>query len=176
MFYKKYQLYEEQLEIMIPSELKFVTGNNTDGGVNKKLGDSLLSNYNWITNNRKVTINVMRGGNNVNDDNLTMRLQSYFSNFQNSVSDFECVCINKKHINGKWYGEIQHTSDMMGYRFFNDFILGEFQESEIIVTQQCFQPEKKLYSPVFENVFNSIRVKSLKNEDLYMEKGQEYDS
>ena len=65
---------------------------------------------------------------------------------------------------------------MMGYRFFNDFILGEFQGSEIIVTQQCFEPEKKLYSPVFENVFNSIRVKSLKNEDLYMEKGQEYDS
>ena len=102
----------------------------------------------------------MRGGNNVDDDNLTMRLQSYFSGFQHNVSDFECVCINKKNVNGNWYGEIQYISDMLGYRFFNDFIVGEFQGSEIIITQQCFEPEKKMYTPVFENVFNSIKIKA----------------
>ena len=66
---------------------------------------------------------------------------------------------------GYEYGELQYSSQMMGYEFFTIFILGSYEGREIILTQQCMESDKKKWMPIFMNISESLRVKRKKKEE-----------
>ena len=158
MLYKKYVLYKEGMEIMVPSHLHMLTQENHIAGKEARMGDRMLSNYNWISDDRRVVINVTSGGNELTKENLLLRLQDYYTGFQNNVVEFACLKVTKRWINGYDYGELQYRSEMMGYAFFNIFILGVYEGKEIILTLQCMERDQKAWLPIFMNVSDSLRI------------------
>lgn len=160
MLYKKYQMYGDSIEIMVPSHL---TLNNS----------FLQSHYNWMSNDRRVVVNVAKGGCNLDEESLLLRLDEYYRGFCKDVNDFECLAIKKRRINGRSYGEIRYSSEMTGYRFYNIFMLGYFEGTEIVLTLQCMYADIKTHERIFENISDSIRILRKKK----IETGEkEYDS
>lgn len=163
MLYRKYPLYKEGMEIMIPSHLYMLTEENHTSGQAVRMGDTFVSNYNWLTDDRRVVINVT-GGNELLQDSLLQRLQEYYDRFKAQVNEFDCQKVTRRRINGHDYGELQYSSQMMGYEFFTIFILGSYEGREIILTQQCMERDKKIWMPIFMNVSESLRIKRRKKE------------
>lgn len=165
MLYRKYPLYKEGMEIMIPSHLHMLTEEKHISGQSVRMGDTFVSNYNWLSDDRRVVINVTVGGNEITQDNLLLRLQEYYDGFKAQVTEFEALKVIRRRINGYDYGELQYRSEMMGYAFFTIFILGSFEGKELILTQQCMERDKKKWMPVFMNISESLRMKRRKKEE-----------
>lgn len=163
MLYRKYPLYKEGMEIMIPSHLHMLTEENHTSGQAVRMGDTFVSNYNWLSDDRRVVINVT-GGNEMAQDSLLQRLQEYYDHFKTQVNEFDCQKVTRRRINGHDYGELQYSSQMMGYEFFTIFILGSYEGREIILTQQCMERDKKTWMPIFTNISESLRIKRRKQE------------
>lgn len=152
MLYKKYRIFNDGMEIMIPSHLI--------------LADSFFPlQHGWMTENRRVIINAARGMADLTEENLSLRLNEYYKKFSRDISDFECEHIRKRRINGQIYGEIRYLSQMTGYRFFNIFLLGAYEGREFIVTIQCIDNEAKANMHIFENISDSLRVLRKRKED-----------
>lgn len=164
MLYRQYPLYKGGMEIMIPSHLHMLTKENHTSGQKARMGDTFISNYNWLSEDRRVVINVT-SGNEILQDKLLQRLQEYYDGFKAQVSEFACLKVVKRRINGNEYGELQYSSQMMGYEFFTIFILGSYEGREIILTQQCMESDKKKWMPIFMNISESLRVKRKKKEE-----------
>lgn len=158
MLYKKYVLYNDGMEIMVPSHLHMLTQEKHIVGQEARMGDRMISNYNWLSDDRRVVINVTSGGTELSQENLLIRLQDYYVGFQNNVVEFDCLKVTKRWINGYDYGELQYRSEMMGYAFFNIFILGVYEGKEIILTLQCMERDKKALLPIFMNISDSLRI------------------
>lgn len=164
MLYKKYRLYQDGMEIMVPSHLHMLTEERHISGEEVRMGDTFVSNYNWLSDDRRVVINVT-GGNEIVQDNLLLRLQEYYDSFKVQVTEFECLKVTKRKINGYDYGELQYSSQMMGYEFFTIFILGSYEGREIILTQQCMERDRKKWMPIFTNISESLRIMKRKKEE-----------
>ena len=164
MLYKKYRLYQDSIEIMIPSHLHILTEERHTDGQEVRMGDTFVSNYNWLSDDRRVVINVVGGGKQGRQEELLQRLQEYYDGFKSQVTEYECLRVMKRRINGYDYGELQYRSEMMGYAFFTIFILGIYEEREIILTQQCMEGEKEKWQSVFTNVSESLRILRKKKE------------
>jgi len=147
VFYKIYSLYEKGVEIMIPSDLKF-----TD--------KFIPSQYYWISDDHQVVISVARGSAVSESKELGVRLNAYYKGFQRDITRFACSHIAKREINGQFYGEIQYTSSMMGYSFYNRFLLGSYENRELIVTLQYTGQDTEENRHVYENVFDSLKLRA----------------
>ena len=76
LFYTKYRLYDEGIEIMIPSDIE--------------PADSFVPSQNsWLSRDKKTVINVTRGGEDLTEKNLNNRLNEYYKCFCKDVS--HCV-------------------------------------------------------------------------------------
>ena len=164
MLYRQYPLYKGGMQIMIPSHLYMLTEETHTSGQAVRMGDTFVSNYNWLSEDRRVVINVT-SGNEILQDNLLQRLQEYYDGFKSQVNAFECLKVTKRIINGYEYGELQYSSQIMGYEFFTIFILGNYEGREVILTQQCMARDKKKWMPVFMNISESLRVARKKKEE-----------
>lgn len=139
-------MYDGRMEIMVPSSLKMTNA-------------FLTAQYNWASEDRRVVVNVARGGSDLEEEGLFVRLDEYYRGFCNNVSDFDCLHIKKRIVNGYAYGEIRYTSDMTGYRFYNIFMLGSLEGRELIVTLQCMDKDVKTHLHMFEIISDSLRKK-----------------
>lgn len=165
MLYKKYRLYDDGMEIMVPSHLHMLTEERHTSGQEVRMGDTFVSNYNWLSDDKRVVINVTSGGKEVTQEKLLLRLQEYYDGFKSRVREFECLKVTKRRINGYDYGELQYRSEMMGYAFFTIFILGNYDGREIILTQQCMERDKKAFMPIFMNISESLRILKKKKQE-----------
>ena len=152
LFYRKYRLYDEGIEIMIPSDIE--------------PADSFVPSQNsWMSKDKKTVINVSRGGEDLTETNLNNRLNEYYRRFCQDISHFECERISRRTINRKTYGEIQYLSHVTGYCFYNIFLLGSYMERELVVTIQCMESSREENEHIFENISDSIRVLRRQGED-----------
>lgn len=144
-FYTKYRLYDEGVEIMIPSEIdpadSFVPGQNS-----------------WLSKDKKTVINVTRGGDDLTEENLGSRLDEYYRGFCKDVSQFDCRKVSRRTINTRSFGEIQYLSRMTGYSFYNMFLLGCYGGKELVVTIQCVESSRTENAHIFEFISDSIRI------------------
>lgn len=153
MLYKKYHLYGEGMEIMIPSGLK--------------LTDSFGSPpYSWIDEDKKIVVNVARGGADLTSEELNIRLNKYYKGFSKDITHFECIRIAKRSVSGQTFGEIQYLSHMMGYCFYNIFLLGSYEGRELIVTIQCLDDNRAANVHIFENIADSLRLLRKREKDM----------
>lgn len=156
MLYKKHQLFDNEIEIMLPS--KFVRQ------------DDLFRENLWVSEDRRVVISITRGIKEVSEKELILRLQDYYLEYSQSVHGFKCMHIKKRVISGYEYAEMYYRSENLGYVIENVILLGSYRESELFMTFQCGQSDAKEYLHVFENVMDSITMirkqkKSLVAED-----------
>lgn len=153
MLYKKYRLFDEGIEIMIPSDIQ--------------PADSFVPSQNsWLSKDKRTVINVARGGEDLTEETLSIRLNEYYKSFCKDIKDFDCLHVTKRTINRRTYGEIQYLSHMTGYCFYNMFLLGNYREREFIVTIQCMESDKAANLHIFENISDSIRILRKQGEDM----------
>ncbi len=145
LFYTKYRLFDEGVEIMIPSDIE-------------PSDFSAPSQNSWLSKDKKTVINVTRGGEELTDKSLNDRLNEYYKRFCKDISCFQCEKISRRTINRRIYGEIQYLSHMTSYCFYNIFLLGSYLGSELVVTIQCMESSRAAYEHIFENISDSIRV------------------
>lgn len=145
MFYTQYRLYEDGVEIRIPSDIKpaysFVPSQNS-----------------WISKDKKTVINVTRGAKELTDENLSDRLDEYYKGFCRNISYFDCKKICRRTINRRPYGEIQYLSHVTGYPFYNMFLLGSYEGRELVITIQCTEGSRAANAHIFEIIADSIRI------------------
>ncbi len=152
LFYTKYRLFDEGIEIMIPSDIE--------------PADSFVpSQDSWLSRDKKTVINVSRGGEDLTDDDLNIRLNEYYKHFCKDISHFECERISRRLINGRIYGEIQYLSHVTGYCFYNLFLLGSYMGRELVVTIQCMESSREGNAHIFENISDSIRILRRQEDD-----------
>ena len=152
LFYTKYRLYDEGIEIMIPSDIE--------------PADSFVPSQNsWLSRDKKTVINVTRGGEDLTEKNLNNRLNEYYKCFCKDVSHFACERISRRTINGRIYGEIEYLSHVTGYCFYNIFLLGSYMDRELVVTIQCTESSREENAHIFENISDSIRTLRRHEED-----------
>ena len=76
MLYKKYHLYDEGVEIMIPSDIK--------------PSETFLSSQNsWLSKDKKTVLQISRGGADLTEENLNHQLNEYYKGFRRDVRDFK---------------------------------------------------------------------------------------
>lgn len=152
MLYKKYHLYDEGVEIMIPSDIK--------------PSETFLSSQNsWLSKDKKTVLQISRGGADLTEENLNHQLNEYYKGFRRDVCDFQCRHIKRRTINRRVFGEIQYTSRVAGYHFYNVFLLGGYQERELVITIQCMEHQWTANEHIFENIIDSIRIMKRQHED-----------
>jgi hypothetical protein len=145
MFYTKYRIFEDGMEIMVPSMIKTAS--------------SLVSSqYLWQSDDKRILINAVQGCSKLTELDIDNRLDSYYYEFSKAVNGFECIHIKKIRIYGKNYGEIRYLSHMKGYDLFNMFILGTYEGRELVFTIQCLEAYAEYNMHIFENISDSIRV------------------
>lgn len=147
MFYKKYQLYDDKLEIMLPANL-----NETKG--------FFTTQHTWVSDDKKIVVNISKNGTELDKSQILFRMDDYYKGFERDILQFECIKIKKTEINFQPYGEMAYFSDMMGYQFYNIFLLGCFENKEIVVTLQCMSKDIKNMEHVFGNIIDSLRIKN----------------
>lgn len=145
MLYKKYYLYENGLELMVPSDLKPAKA-------------AVSSQYSWVSEDESTLLNVAKGGGGLSEKGLEIRLNEFCKGFERDIPEFQCVRMGRRGINGYTYGEIRYTSRMTEYPFFNIFLLGEYGERELIVTLQRMGGSPPGNIHVLENVIDSLRL------------------
>lgn len=145
MLYKKYHLYDEGVEIMIPSDIR--------------PSESFLASQNsWLSKDKKTVIHISRGGADLTEENLNSQLNEYYKGFCRDVRHFQCRHIKRRMINRNVFGEIQYTSRVTGYPFYNVFLLGSYQGRELVITIQCMEHQWTPNEHIFENIIDSIRI------------------
>ena len=144
MLYNTYHLYDEGMEIMIPSNLERT---DTFGS----------SQYSWLSKDRKTVVNVTRGGADLTVEEIDLRLNEYYKGFCRGIKQFESQQIAKRMINGRSFGEIQYLSCVTGYCFYNIFLLGVYEGREVIVTIQCLKQEWEANARIFGLIIDSLR-------------------
>lgn len=145
MLYKKYRLYDEGIEIMIPSHLK-------------ESPSHMAVQNSFVSDDRRVIVNITRGGGDLGQEQLITRMNEYYKGFARDVHEFDCIRINKRQFLGDLFGELRYRSSMMGYQFYNIFILGIYGGRELIVTMQCMQEEAAGNERIFDNIADSLRI------------------
>lgn len=145
MLYKKYRFYNDGIEMMIPSHFK------------KSVSFAAVQNS-FMSENRRVVVNIARGAGNLTPDRLVTRMDAYYKEFTRDVLEFDCIARNQRQFLGDVFGELKYSSTMMGYLFYNVFILGIYGGRELIVTMQCVQEEAADNERIFENIADSIRI------------------
>lgn len=145
MFYKKYFLFDEEVEIMLPSILTAAT-------------TPFPLQYYWTSQDEKITVYITRGGSMDATEEFDTRLNEYYKRFGRDFSRFVCNHIAKRKINGRSYGEMRYTSYMMGYPFFTIFLIGTYKARELLILIQHVgnEFEEDLY--IFENVLDSVKI------------------
>ena len=144
MLYKKYHLYDEGVEIMIPSDIK--------------PSETFLSSQNsWLSKDKKTVLQISRGGADLTEENLNHQLNEYYKGFCRGIKQFEGQQIAKRMINGRSFGEIQYLSCVTGYCFYNIFLLGVYEGREVIVTIQCLEQEWEANARIFGLIADSLR-------------------
>ena len=149
MRYKMYALFEGKMEVMIPSQLQ--QQNNMKG--------LDLCQYAWASTDGKIMVNVTKGALDLKEKELPKRLQDYYMGYIRDVQGFHCHHIRRRSINGYDYAELQYQSEMMGYVFYHVLILGVFQDSELIMSLQCMDADRKELEHVFSNIADSIQIR-----------------
>lgn len=144
MLYKKHQLFDNEIEIMLPS--KFVRQ------------EDLFRENLWLSEDRRVVISITRGIKEVSEKELILRLQDYYLEYSQSVPGFQCIHIQKRIIQNNEYAEMYYRSENLGYVIENVILLGSFRDSELFMAFQCGQEDAKEYLHVFENVMDSITL------------------
>ncbi len=158
MLYRKYRLYEDGMEIMIPSQLQLLTEPKHIEGQEIRMGDMWFSDYQWLSDDRRTVININNQEGAEASKDLLQRLQEYYDSFQNQAMEYECLQVTKRRMNGYDYGELQYRSEVAGYAFFTIFIIGVFEEREITLILQCMEYDRKKWLPVFRNISESLRI------------------
>ena len=153
MLYTKYRLYDDGIEIMIPSDIRpsksFVPSQNS-----------------WLSRDKRTVVQVTRGAADLTEDNLGIRLNEYYKSFCKDIGHFECIHVTKRVINRRTYGEIKYLSHVTGYCFYNIFLLGNYRNREFIVTIQCMEGDRAANAHIFENISDSIRILRKQEEDM----------
>lgn len=144
-----YALFEGKMEVLIPSQLQ---PQNSMNGLD-------LCQYAWASADGKVMVNVTRGALDLQEKELLMRLQDYYVGYIRDVQGFHCHHIRRRSINGFEYAELQYQAEMMGYLFYHVLILGVFQDSELIISLQCMDADRKEFEHVFSNIADSIQIR-----------------
>ncbi|MDE7207068.1 MAG: hypothetical protein K2N90_07930 [Lachnospiraceae bacterium] len=145
MQYEKYRFYDNGVEVMIPSCLKESTSRF---GVQNS----------FVSDNNRVIVNVARGGAGLTQEQLEMRLEAYCKGFAKDLSAFECHKVNKRQFLGDLLIDLRYFSAMMGYQFYNAFVLGIYENRELIVTMQCTRNEAAENEYMFDAIADSIRI------------------
>ncbi len=145
MLYKKYRLYNEGIEVMIPSSLKRSTSR-------------FAVQNSFVSDNGRIVVNIARGVSDLTQECLITRMDEYYRKFAKDVPSFDCLKIHKRQFLDDLFGEFRYRYDMMGYQFYNVFILGIYGGRELVVTMQCVQDEAQENERVFDNIADSIRI------------------
>lgn len=145
MLYKKYVIYEDTMEIMVPAFLKMER-------------ERFLSGYNWFSEDRKMAINVARGSDALNDERLYLRMGEYYKRFSSNMAGFECNKISRREIYGRSYGEMRYTTDVSGYCFYNVFMLGRLRGRELVINLQGVEDGGDEIGHIFDNVSASVKI------------------
>lgn len=147
MLYKKYQLYENKIEIMIPSDYAY----------NEDLLS--LSDNSWRSKDKSVSIDVnltkIKKG---VDTELSMRLQDYYLGYKKNLDSFDCKKVSKRKIYDNSFGEINYTADVMGYSFYNSQMITILEDKELTVSIQCLNEKKQDFDHIFNIIKESVKV------------------
>lgn len=164
MLYRKYPLFDSAMEIMLPSSLIQVDNRNDakDSNSSKNVGDTLFAHYAWVSEDRRVVINVTKGYSTMSEGKLIERIQNYYEIYRRDIASFNCKSILKKSIYGKEFGEMVYTSATMGHDFYNVLLTGVLQDGEVLVTLQCLESELPKYERIFSNIVDSIKISACK--------------
>lgn len=160
MLYKKYPLFDGKMEIMMPSNLRMITDEKITDEKLLRIGDIRLSQYAWVSADRKIAVSVIVGGSELVDSELAERMQYYYMKYKKDIQNFNCHSIRKRKINGSDYGQMIYSSEMMSYGFYNEFILGIFEGRELIMTLQCMENERENQAHIFSTIAASIKILS----------------
>ena len=153
MLYEKYHLFNDGIEIMIPSDIE-------------RSESFLPSRNSWLSKDKRTVINIVQGGDDLTCENLDGRLNEYYRRFCKEVNQFVCKQISKRTINRKIFGELQYLSHVTGYCFYNIFFFFCYKSQELIVTIQCMESKRKEYLHIFEYIIDSIRILKKQEEDM----------
>lgn len=158
MLYKKYPLFDNKMEIMLPSKLRMITNEKITDEKLLRVGDIRLSQYTWVSADRKIVAGIIAGGSDMKDNELTEKMQAYYSKYKKDIQNFNCHSIIRRKINGSEYGQMIYSSEMMSYGFYNVFMLGAFEGRELIMTLQCMEAERKEQEHIFSIITSSIKI------------------
>lgn len=145
MLYKKYRFYNDGIEMMIPSHFK-------------ETESSAAVQNSFMSDNRRVVVNIARGAGSLTQEQLVTRMDAYYKEFTRDILEFDCIARSQRQFLGDVFDELKYSSSMMGYSFYNVFILGVYGGRELIVTMQCVQEEAANNERIFENIADSIRI------------------
>jgi hypothetical protein len=145
MFYSKYLLFDEGMEIMVPAYLE-------------KKASMISEHYLWESADKKTSISVSRGEQGIEEADIAKRLDEYYLYFRKNTSGFKNKLTKTHKIYGSTYGQLRYYSKIGDYDFLNIFLLGEYEGREIIFSiQQCLNDEAVYKMTVFEIIWESLR-------------------
>lgn len=148
MLYRKYELYEDAVDIMIPDNLTQT--------------QDMFRDYMWVSDDKKIVITLTQSLNGMNEKQLLMRLQDYYLEYQSAVKGFQCKYIKKHEIHRKEFGLMHYESEVMGYTIQNMVLLGVFEKQELVLTLQCGETNQEEQLHIFSNVIESLNIKERK--------------
>lgn len=145
MLYKKHRFFNDGIEMMLPSHFKEST--------------SFVAMQNsFMSDNKRVVVHIARGGTSLTQEQLVARMDAYYQEFTRASLEFNCIARNQRQFLGDVFGELKYSSSMMGYSFYNVFILGIYGGRELIITMQCVQEEAEGNARIFDTIADSIRI------------------
>lgn len=146
MLYKKYYLYDNRIEIMLPSDYE---QNNKS---------FYFSDYNWVSPDGKAVIDVNIIENNGNEK-LIYVLQDYYLEYKRLLEDFSCRHIIMRKIYEEEFGEIKYYSLQYGYRAYSCLNLAILEDKLVTISISCFEEELESFDHIFSNIMDSVRIK-----------------
>lgn len=146
MLYKKYQLFNGKIEVMIPSEFLF-----NQGGFE-------LSEYNWTSVNEDLIIDCNLFENEDSENELTFLLQEYYLDYKRILSTFTCKHVIKKLNFDDEFGEMVYLSTNLGYRFYSCLNLAIVDGKILMLTMSCLMDSFEEYEHAFSNIADSIKI------------------
>lgn len=145
MQYETYHFYDDGVEMMIPFDLK---EQPSQFGVQNS----------FVSENRRVVLNVARGKDGMTQAQVELRMDAYYREFEQDVPAFECLKRKKRQFLGESFADLRYRSNMMGYQFYNAFLLGIYDSRELIVTMQSVGNEAAKIERTFDMIAESIRI------------------
>ena len=145
MLYKKYTIFDNTMEIMVPSCLKMEQ-------------ERFMAGCNWFSQDKKMAVNAAKGSGDLSDEGLYLRLGEYYKRFSANMAGFECGKISRRDICGRPFGEMRYTTDILGYSFYNVFMLGRLKDRELVINMQGVDGGDGEIRGIFDNVSASVRI------------------